>query len=343
MQRAHRPAAVAAALLCLLATAACSGEGENRTLPSTLPSIERTADEEPADTAEPTRTRTEKPEPTKTTEKPEPTGEPEPTRTGQQPQETEKTPDKPSTTKVEVTVTVVPPKTTTPTPEETTPTPAATSSSAEVVPIAAEDDSGGVWGWVLLFLLFAGLAAVLLISRSRRTATWDADAGTLSAETRMVTEARLTPVLASADPVQRANTWPRVRADLAALIAGWGRLSTQPSDAARQARATGITVLLRDLTAAVDAENEALASGRDWRVLRPQIEEILDGLDAAINPPGPQAPSPGGPPPSNPPYGGPPSNPPYGGPPSGPPYGGPPSGPPYGGPPPSGPPPTSYP
>ncbi|MBW6433633.1 hypothetical protein KZ829_07730 [Actinoplanes hulinensis] len=321
MQRAHRPAAVTAVLLCLLATAACGGEGENRTLPSTLPSIERTVDEEPADSPEPTRTRTEKPEPTRTTEKPEPTGEPEPTRTGQQPQETEETPEKPSTTKVEVTVTVVPPKTTTPTTEATTPTPAATSSSAEVVPIAAEDDSGGVWGWILLFLLFAGLAAVLLISRSRRTATWDAEAGTLSAETRMVTEARLTPVLASADPVQRANTWPRVRADLAALIAGWGRLSTQPSDAARQARATGIAVLLRDLTAAVDAENEALASGRDWRVLRPQIEEILDGLDAAINPPGPQAPSPGGPPPSGPPYGGPP-----------------PSGPPYG-----GPPPTSYP
>ncbi|MEV0900545.1 hypothetical protein [Actinoplanes sp. NPDC049802] len=300
MQRAHRTAAVAAALLCLLATAACSGEGEDRTLPSTKPSIERTADSpEPTRTresrtpdAETEPTRTEKPEPTRTTQKPEPTEKPEPTKT------TERVPDPPSTTKVEVTVTVVPPATTTKAPETTTPTPAATSSSADAVPIAAEEDSGGIWGWILLFLLFAGLAAALLISRSRRTSTWDAEAGTLAAETRMVTEARLAPVLASTDPVQRANIWPRVRGDLAALIAGWGRLSTQPSDAARQARATGLAVLLRDLVAAVDAENEALASGREWRVLRPQVEDILDALDAAMNPPGPEAPSAGGPPPA---------------------------------------------
>jgi outer membrane biosynthesis protein TonB len=318
-QRAQRWAVVAALLTAAPVLTGCTGEGEDRTLPSTPPSIERTTGEQEPRSAEPTRTResrtpdegdepeptrTEKPEPTRTekpeptrTEKPEPaetekpaTEKPEPAGT-EKPKETtttEKTPAGVASTRVEVTVTVVPTATAT---TETTPPPASPSAVAA----AAEDDSGGILGWILLILLFAGLAAVLLLNRPRRSAAWDAEAGALAAETRMVVEARLAPVLALDDPVRRATVWPRVRGDLASLGTGWGRLAGQPADAPRQAMAGGVALLLRDLTAAVDAENDALAAGQDWRALRPEVEQILDSLDATMMPAEPGQPSAGGP------------------------------------------------
>ena len=40
--------------------------------------------------------------------------------------------------------------------------------------------------------------------------------------------------------------------------------------------------LLQELLAAVDTENEALATGRDWRLLRPRVEEIGRALSAVL-------------------------------------------------------------
>jgi hypothetical protein len=271
---------------CLLGLTACTGEGDVGSLPSTRPSVEATADRtlptrtekpEPTKTTEkpePTRT-TEKPEPTKTTEKPEPTKtteKPEPTRTTEKPQPVE-------TRTVEVTVTKVPVETTT-----TTKAPEPEESSAAVVAVSDEQDSGGFLGWLLLFLLFAGLAAAVLIARSRRTSTWDAEAATLSAETRMLTESRVLSILAMREPDRRALAWPPVRDDLTSLSVRWGALGGQSVDGARQAKANGLSTLLRDLAVAVDAENEAVATGREWQLLRPQIELLLDTIEVTLTP-----------------------------------------------------------
>jgi hypothetical protein len=271
---------------CLLGLTACTGEGDVGSLPSTRPSVEATADRtlptrtekpEPTKTTEkpePTRT-TEKPEPTKTTEKPEPTKtteKPEPTRTTEKPQPVE-------TRTVEVTVTKVPVETTT-----TTKAPEPEESSAAVVAVSDEQDSGGFLGWLLLFLLFAGLAAAVLIARSRRTSTWDAEAATLAAETRMLTESRVLSILAMREPDRRALAWPPVRDDLTSLSVRWGALGGQSVDGARQAKATGLSTLLRDLAVAVDAENEAVATGREWQLLRPQIELLLDTIEVTLTP-----------------------------------------------------------
>jgi hypothetical protein len=270
---------------CLLGLTACTGEGDVGSLPSTRPSVEATADRtlptrtekpEPTKTTEkpePTRT-TEKPEPTRTTEKPEPTKttEPEPTRTTEKPQPVE-------TRTVEVTVTKVPVETTT-----TTKAPEPEESSAAVVAVSDEQDSGGFLGWLLLFLLFAGLAAAVLIARSRRTSTWDAEAATLAAETRMLTESRVLSILAMREPDRRALAWPPVRDDLTSLSVRWGALGGQSVDGARQAKANGLSTLLRDLAVAVDAENEAVATGREWQLLRPQIELLLDTIEVTLTP-----------------------------------------------------------
>ncbi|MFC4068705.1 hypothetical protein [Actinoplanes subglobosus] len=271
-------------VVCLLGVAACTGEGDVGSLPSTRPSVEATADrtlptrtEEP----EPTRTtekpeKTEKPEPTKTTEKPEKTEEPEPTRT-KDPEPT-KTTDKPEpadTRTVEVTVTKV---------EAETKSPSPTTEESAVVTVAEEDGSGGFLGWFLLFLLFGGLAAAVLIARSKRTSTWDSEAASLSAETRMITESRLLSVLGMRETDRRGLAWPPVRDDLTGLSVRWGALGSQSIDAPRQARARELSVLLRDLAVAVDAENEAMASGREWQLLRPQVEQILDTIEATMTP-----------------------------------------------------------
>jgi hypothetical protein len=273
-------------VLCLIGVAACTGEGDVGSLPSTRPSVEATADRT-------LPTRTDEPEPTKTTDEPEPTrttDEPEPTRTTDKPepaQTTEKTrdpeparttekPEPADTRTVEVTVTKVPAATTT--------TPEAEESSAAVVAVADEDSSGGFLGWFLLFLLFGGLVAAVLIARSRRTSTWDAEAATLSAETRMITESRLLTILGMHEAGRRDLAWPPVRDDLTGLSVRWGGLGSQSADAARQARARELAVLLRDLAVAVDAENQALATGREWQLLRPQVEQILDAIEATMTP-----------------------------------------------------------
>jgi hypothetical protein len=271
-------------VFCLLGVAACTGEGDVGSLPSTRPTVEATVERTlPTRTTEPeptkTTEKTKDPEPTRTTEK---TEDPEPTRTKDpEPTRTTEKPKPVDTRTVEVTVTKVPAEATTTT---AAPEPAKSSSPAAVVAVAEEDGSGGFLGWFLLFLLFGGLAAAVLIARSRRTSTWDAEAGALSAETRMLTESRLLTVLGMREADRRGLAWPPVRDDLTGLSVRWGALGAQSIDAARQARARELAVLLRDLAVAVDAENEALATGREWQLLRPQVEQILDTIDATMTP-----------------------------------------------------------
>nr|BFE71986.1 hypothetical protein GCM10020092_052870 [Actinoplanes digitatis] len=81
-------------------------------------------------------------------------------------------------------------------------------------------------------------------------------------------------------------------------------------------------VLLQDLISGVDAENEALATGREWQLLRPRVEDIVRTLSAALG----GQPQPGYGPQSGPGYGS------QGGPPQGGPGYGPQGGPPQSGP-----------
>ncbi|WP_328467720.1 MSCRAMM family adhesin SdrC [Actinoplanes sp. NBC_00393] len=256
----------------LLGAAACSGDGEGIALPSGRPSVEVSLDRTERSTPEQTRTteRTEEPEPTRTTQ--EPTQEPEPTRTTQEPtQEPE-----PTRTTQE------------PEPTRTTQEPAETTepaqSPAAAVPVSEDTGSSGFLGWLLLFVLLGGSIAIVLVTRSRREAVWAAEASALAAETRSVTGVRLPPVLTARTTAERALTWPPVRDDLIDLATRWAGLAERSTGEAQQASAGTAAALLRDLVPAVDAENEALAAGRDWHRLRPQVDSILDALNAILTP-----------------------------------------------------------
>jgi hypothetical protein len=334
------------ALGVLFGTMACSGDGENRpTQPSAQASVDRHTPtrtertEEP--TPEPTRTgdgaeETEKPtpEPTRTAK---PTRTPKPTKTEAPATTKPATPDK-TTAEAEATTTEAtkPPTTTATTTTATTP-----PASASAAP--ATSNASGTWaglsplGWFLLILLIAALIGGLVTWRSRRKAVWQADADALAADSRAVVGARVPAVLAATTATDRALSWPPVRADLSDLAARWGLLAERAPDEEQRRRSGQVGLLLQDLVAAVDAENEALATGRDWSLLRPRVDDIVRTLSAALGeqaqpgygqqpPPGyGQEPSPGygqEPPPG---YGGQTQPPPpgYGGPPPPPPgYGG---------------------
>ena len=156
------------------------------------------------------------------------------------------------------------------------------ASTAPGTPAAAESGGLGTLGWVLLALLVVGLVAGWLIWRSRRRSAWDAQAAALEDDTRTVTGTQLPPVLTAEDAGQRALSWPPLRAALDDLTRRWSLLAEGASDDARRARAGQVRGLLQELTAAVEAENEALATGRDWRLLRPRVDEAERALSAAL-------------------------------------------------------------
>jgi hypothetical protein len=66
------------------------------------------------------------------------------------------------------------------------------------------------------------------------------------------------------------------------LIGRWDLLVGRASDDRRRNRSVQIRSLLQELVAAVDAENEALAAGRDWRLLRPRVDEVGRALSAVL-------------------------------------------------------------
>src|SRR5262245_18447600 len=179
-------------------------------------------------------------------------------------------------TTVEPTTTAEAPTTATTPPTTAPPTSAAapTTAPTAATPAAAESGGLGPLGWAMLALLVVGLVvAGWLIWRSRRRSAWDAQAVALEADTRTVTGTQLPSVLTAEDAGQRALSWPPVRAALVDLTRRWGPLAESAPDDARGDRARQVRGLLQELVAAVEAENEALATGRDWRLLRPRVDE----------------------------------------------------------------------
>ncbi|MEU8240229.1 hypothetical protein AB0C07_18440 [Actinoplanes missouriensis] len=299
--------ALALVAVLTLGVAGCTGEGgdgDGVSLPTALPSVDR-PERTATRTAEPTRTEatrtqaTEEPEettaPTRTqaTEEPEETTAPTRTRETAGPVTTTepvRTTEPAQTRTPESTVTEAPAATTTPAAE-------ATQSEQAAVPVSESDDTGSFWPWLLLFLAIGGVIGFVLIGRTRRETAWDGEGRALAVETRSLLGVRLPPVLTARTAAERGLSWPPVRDDLRDLSARWGLLSQNAPDGERHASSSQIAVLLRDLAPTIAAENEALGAGRDWRMLRPQVDAILDGLAALLQPqpqqPPQQPPQPG--------------------------------------------------
>ena len=170
----------------------------------------------------------------------------------------------------------------------------APETAAAGTPAAAESEGLGALGWTLLILLVVALAAGWLLWRSRRRSAWDAQAAALEQDTRTVTGTQLPPVLTAEDAGQRALSWPPLRAELVDLMRRWDLLAERAPDDQRQQRSGQIRSLLQELVAAVDAENEALATGRDWRLLRPRVDQAERALSAVLVGVPQQEPSAGG-------------------------------------------------
>ena len=299
--------AKSAVLLAVLVMAGCgSGNGEGTTRPSAgAPERSINASPEPTLTrsAQPTRSRTAEltPTPAQTTTTTRPaTAVPAPP--GTTPAETTTTtrpatavPAPPGPTRT-LQTTTAPAKTENP---ATTPTasaaPAAASSAA---PAAAAAESGGLgpYGWLLLIGLLAALGVGgFLVYRSQQKSSWDAEARTVGAEAHSITAIRLPPVLTTTTIAQRALVWPPIRAGLADLVRRCDVLSESALGEPRRNWTLQLSALLRDLIAAVDAENEALTAGRDWMVLRPQVDQVLQMIAAVLANQLPEPPSAGEP------------------------------------------------
>jgi hypothetical protein len=175
-----------------------------------------------------------------------------------------------------------PPPTRTPTSAQALP-PSSTATSSAGTPAAAESQGLGALGWILLVVLVVGLIiAGWMISRSRRTSAWDAQADALEQDTRTTTSTRLPSVLTAETAGQRALLWPPLRAALADLMRRWDLLAEGAPGDQRQRRSLQLRRLLQELLAALDAESEALATGRDWRLLRPRVDEAGRALSAVL-------------------------------------------------------------
>jgi hypothetical protein len=164
-----------------------------------------------------------------------------------------------------------------PAPPTTTPTSSAASTAS------GESQGLGALGWTLLTVLVVGLViAGWMISRSRRKSAWDAQADALEQDTRTSTGTQLPPVLTAETAGQRALLWPPLRAVLADLMRRWDLLAEGAPDDQRRRRSGQIRRLLQELLAALDAESGALATGRDWRLLRPRVDEAGRALSAVL-------------------------------------------------------------
>jgi hypothetical protein len=62
----------------------------------------------------------------------------------------------------------------------------------------------------------------------------------------------------------------------------WELLAERAPDDQRRTRSGQVRSLLLELVAAVDAENQALAAGRDWRLLRPQVDQAGRALSTVL-------------------------------------------------------------
>jgi hypothetical protein len=302
----RRTAAAASVLVGLTAgavfgLAACgSGGGEPSARSSgraSSPALDRPSPDTPEGGADATRTpaaqRTSSREPERTEAAPEtPAGRP----TTAAPEQ----PDPARTTKSSAPAVAKPPAETKP-PAQTKP-PAATEPQGDTAttpvqsesPVAAATQGEDTLSWVWIVLISLVVALViggLLLHRSQLKSAWDAEARTLESETRTVVTTRLPPALAATTVSQRILTWPPMRGSLVDLIGRWNALTDRALDETRRNWSAQIGGLLQGLVAAVDAENDAVATGQDATLLRPRVNDAARALLAVLTPQ-PQYPQP---------------------------------------------------
>jgi hypothetical protein len=286
--RNHRPAGFTSVLTVLVigvlfGLSACgAGDGEPTARPSADVSIDRPSREADAETSPPAEATRPEAQPTRSREAERTT---EPAETTTRPPTPARTTTRPPTSAA-----VVPTQTTTTkapakaTPPPTTQQPAATpEASVSAVAVAAESGGFGPFGWlVLIGLLAAVIIGGLLLYRSQRKSAWDTEARALEAETRTVIETRLGAVLTATTAAQRGLVWPPVRSLLIDLVNRWTGLTERSAGEPRRNWSLQISGVLQRLIAAVDAENEALAAGRDWTLLRPRVSQAEQALSAVL-------------------------------------------------------------
>jgi hypothetical protein len=117
-------------------------------------------------------------------------------------------------------------------------------------------------------------------------------------------------VLGYSDPQMRTMSWGPVEAELTALAQRWNASAATAPDDAGRSRSSELARLVGDLVIAIGAENNALAQGLDWSLLRPRIDEdrtaitrLLSTLPTGepVDPAQPGQPRGSGPPPPQPP------------------------------------------
>lgn len=104
----------------------------------------------------------------------------------------------------------------------------------------------------------------------------------MTADTRTVVGTRLPAVLVMGAAAQRALAWPRVRAGLIALADRWAVLGIEGAGEEWRDWSRRVEYLVRELVATIDAENEALAAGAEWRLLRPRAQDAERTLAATV-------------------------------------------------------------
>ena len=258
-RRATRAWLLAGLVLSLvLGLTGCGADGGSDS--ATRPSTERSGTRpEPSGTESPSETTTEQTRPPRTTAD---------TPASTRPPTSAERPSSPATT-----------------PEGSAEALAPTSAPATTpagTPAAAESEGLGTLGWTLLILLVVVLAAGWLLWRSRRRSAWDDESAAVEHDTRTTTGTQLPLVLTAEDAGQRALSWPPLRAGLVELMRRWDLLAERAPDDQRRQRSGQVRSLLQELIAAVDAENEALATGRDWRLLRPRVDQAERALSAVL-------------------------------------------------------------
>jgi len=215
--------------------------------------------------------------------RPAPSGTESPSETTVEPTRPPRTTaDTPTSTRTPTTAERPSSPTTRPATSAATRTPTSAPTSSAGTPAAAESEGLGALGWTLLVLLVVALVGGWLLWRSRKRSAWDAQAAALETDTRTATGTQLPSVLTAEDAGQRALSWPPLRAALADLMRRWDLLAERAPDDQRRNRTGQIRNLLQELVAAVDAENQALATGRDWRLLRPRVDQAQQALSAVL-------------------------------------------------------------
>ena len=175
-----------------------------------------------------------------------------------------------------------PPRTSGDTPtSDRTPTSAPTTAVAGT-PAAAESQGLGALGWSLLILLVVVLAAGWLLLEVAQEVGLGRPGCCAGAGHPHRHRHPAATRADRRDAGQRALSWPPLRATLVDLMRRWDLLAQRAPDDQRRNRTRQVRNLLQELVAAVDAENQALATGRDWRLLRPRVDQAEQALSAVL-------------------------------------------------------------